>query len=191
MTNLTKAERAKLELEYRECCEDWRWRDKYVLDKLGAAGVLFGLLGVALGIIPPGTHLIKLFLLMFGAFFSVVLSISVAKDTYYRDGTQELVKRLVRRLGITSSLQALDPLEGCRDIIIKSESETEKLEFPRKISIKPEESSLKIPGWLRNCLLKRQAFRWILAFYLTAFAIFIFLIVLLAVDWKAGLCLPF
>lgn len=182
MTNLTKAERAKLELEYRELCEDWRWRDKYVLDKLGVAGILFGLLGVALGTIPSTAWVIKLCLVLIGALFSFILSISIAKDTYYRDGTEKLLRRLSAQLGIRSSLRALVSLEDVED-----------LEFTRKIEIKRDKYSLRLPKWfkwLQNPLLNRKTFRWILAFYLTAFLIFISLFILILVNWIGGLNLP-
>jgi len=177
------AEEAKLEIEYSQCCQDWRWRDKYVLDKLGAAGILFGLLGVALGTLPPGTHLIKLCLLLIGAFFAFILSISVAKDTYYRDGTEKLLRRLAVRLGISSSLQSLKDFD---DVFLNSE----KLQFPRKIKMKPEKSSLRIPGWLRDWLLNRGTFRWILAFYLVSLVIFVSLFVLILVNWIWQVNLP-
>jgi len=184
--NQREAEEAKLEAEYRECCQDWRWRDKYVLDKLGAAGILFGLLGVALGIIPPGSHIIKLFLLLIGSFFSIILSISVAKDTYYRDGTEKLLRRLSTQLNINNSLQTLESLQGFDDGL-----NFQELQFPRKISIQRDKSSIALPKRLRDWLLNQRTFRWILAFYLGSFIIFLILIGLLLFDWIWGSCLPF
>jgi len=197
MTRLTKTERAKLELEYRELCEDWRWRDKYVLDKLSAAGILFGLIGVALGALPSTAWVIKLCLAFIGALFSFILSISVAKDTYYRDGTEELLRRLSIKLGISGSLQNLESLK-----VFLDDRDRPFSEFPRKIKIKEEESSLKIPGWLRDCLpeqltfwlrdclLKQSTFKWILAFYLVSLVIFAGLFVLILVNSICKLNLP-
>jgi len=136
---LTEAKKARLEAEYRECSEDWRLRDKYVLDKLPAAGILFGLLGVALGTLPPETHLIKVLLVLIGGLFSIVLSISVAKDTYYRDGTEKLLRHLSARLGINNSLQTLKSLEDFED-----------LQFTRKIKIKRDRYSLRLPSTASN-----------------------------------------
>jgi len=191
---LDDTERAKLEIEYRECCQDWRWRDKYVLDKLSAAGILFMLLGVALGTIPEDDYLdylIKLFLLIIGGLFCFILTISVAKDIYYRDGTQKLVEKLAAQLGIVGSLRALG---GWHNILLKSKFKSEKLQFPRKISIKPDKSSLVIrwwfPKWLRNFLLNKPTFGLILAFYLAALLIFAILIILILVNWIWKLSLP-
>lgn len=174
---LDDTERAKLELEYRECCQDWRWRDKYVLDKLGAAGILFMLLGVALGLIEEA-WVVKLGLLLIGAFFSFILSISVAKDTYYRDGTEKLLRRLSARLGISGSLKTLESLE-----------EFEDLQFTRKIKIQRDKYSLRLPSWLKwlqNPLLNQKTFQWILIFYLVSLFIFVILFVLILVSliWR-------
>ncbi|MDI6814695.1 MAG: hypothetical protein QMC90_01215 [Dehalococcoidales bacterium] len=182
---LNKVEKSLLESEYRECCEDWRWRDKYVLDKLSAAGILFMLLGVALGTVPPERPLIKLCLLLIGSLFGLILSISVAKDTYYRDGTEKLLRRLSARLGIDSSLQTLKSLEGFDDGL-----NFQELQFPRKISIQRDKSSLLLPERLRNWLLGQATFRWILAFYLGSLLIFAILFILILVNWIWGLNLP-
>lgn len=183
-----KVERSNLESEYKELCQDWRWRDKYVLDKLAAAGILFGLLGVAIGIIPPTAWAVKLFLLSIGALFSIILSISVAKDTYYRDGTEKLVRRLSARLGINSSLQTLKSLD--LKSYFNDGLNFRELQFLRKISIQRNRSSLIIPSPLRNWLLNRATFRWILAFYLVSFSIFLTLFTLILVNHTCGLNLP-
>lgn len=183
VVELDDTERAKLELEYRECIQDWRWRDKYVLDKLPAAGILFGLLGVALGMIPAGEYIIKLCLLIIGAFFAFILSISVVKDTYYRDGSEKLLRSLSARLGINSSLQTLESLEDFED-----------LQFTRKIKIQRDKYSLRLPNWLKwleNPLLNRGTFTWIFLFYFTALVIFLILIVLIVIDCIWELSLPF
>lgn len=183
--NQREAEGARLESEYRECCQDWRWRDKYVLDKLGVAGILFMLLGVALGTIPPGSYIVKLCLLIIGGLFSLILSISVAKDTYYRDGTEKLLRRLSNQLSINSSLQTLESLEGFDDGL-----NFQELQFPRKISIQRDKSSLAVPKPLRNWLLNQRTFRWILGFYLVSFAVFVILFILILVNLICGLNLP-
>lgn len=183
--NLSDSEKAKLRDEYRECCEDWRSRDKYVLDKLSAAGILFMLLGVALGTIPRESYIIKLFLLAIGGLFSLILAISVAKDTYYRDGTEKLLRRLCAQLGISSSLQILKSLKDFDDGL-----DFQDFQFPRKISIQRDKSSLVIPKRLRDWLLDRGTFKWILAFYLGSLIIFVILFILTLVNWRCGLNLP-
>jgi len=186
MTTPTETEEAKLLIEYEQLCEDWRSRDKYVLDKLGAAGILFGLLGVALGTVPSTAWFLKLSLVSIGAFFSLILSISIAKDTYYRDGTEKLLRYLSAQLGISGYLQNTKSLKDIED-----------LEFTRKIAIKLDKYSLRLPNWLKwlqNPLLQAKTFKWILAFYLVSFFIFVILFILIVVDawiyWRYGLKLP-
>jgi len=181
---LNKVERSKLESEYKELCQDWRWRDKYVLDKLPSAGILFTILGVAVFYIPSTLWWVKLCLLSIGSLYSIVLSISVAKDTHYRDGTEKLLIRLSTRLGINSSLQTLKSLDFDDGLNF------EELQCPRKISIQRDKSSLRVPKRLRNWLLNRGAFRWILAFYLVSLSIFLTLFILILVNYTCGLNLP-
>ncbi len=186
---LNEIERSTLEGEYRELCHDWWQRDKNVLDKLPAAGILFGLLGVAVAYISPTLWLIKLALLSIGSLYSMVLSISIAKDIYLRDGTEKLLRRLSDRLGLNNLLQSL-----------KSDSDNglnlQELQFPRKIRIQRDKSTLKLWGptalqvRLKNWLLNQVTFRWILAFYLLSFSFFGTLIVLILIKQKFGCNLP-
>lgn len=182
---LTEETKSKLEREYPELCQDWRWRDKYVLDKLPTAGILFTLLGIAIYYIPPTLWWLKLCLLTLGSLYAIVLSISVAKDTYYRDGTEKLLRRLIAQLGIHSSLRALYLMSRINDGLYLRE-----LRFPRKISIQRDKSSIRLPQRLRNWLLDRKTFRWILAFYLVSFSIFLTLFILILVNRICGLNLP-
>ena len=177
----------RLENEYSELCNDWWQRDKSVLDKLSAASILFGLLGWAVATVPPDRLLIKVVLLVAGAIFSLVLCISVAKDTLYRDGTEALLKRLAAKLHITDSLKGLaDPSAGSDDGL-----DFGKLQFPRKVRIPPDESSLKaFPLWLGKWFQKQPTFKWILVFFMVAFLIFVILLILVLVNWGCGLNLP-
>ncbi|OGN90840.1 MAG: hypothetical protein A2158_05135 [Chloroflexi bacterium RBG_13_46_14] len=183
----TKEERQLLEIEYREACQDWRQRDKYVLDKLGISGLLFGIIGISFGTIGDGQEIIKLCLLFVGTFFSFMLAVSVAKDTYYRDGTEYLVKALATRLGIPEYLRNLKSLER---LLYADKKSKETLDFPRKVRIKRDLSSVKIGFRLRDGLLDRQTFSWILAFYLGSCLIFINLIVIILVKWILKMDLP-
>ena len=182
---LNEVERSKLESEYRECCEDWRRRDKYVLDKLFAAGIVFMSLGVALGATPPDRSLIRLVVLFVGNLFWLVLVISTVKDMYYRDGTEKLLRRLSAQLSINSSLQALESLKSFDDGL-----DFQGLRFPRKISIQRDKSSILLPKRVRNWLLDQATFRWILAFYLGSLSIFVILFMLILVNYIWGLNLP-
>lgn len=182
-----------LENEYRELCNDWWQRDKAVLEKLSAASILFGLLGLAVASIPPDRPLIKVVLLFAGALFSVVLCISVAKDTLYRDGTQALLTRLAAKLHITNSLKDLAFLtDADHPVGFDDGLDFQELQFPRKVKIwsyKPF-SPRVFPGWLVNWIQKQSTFKWILAFYMVAVGIFVILLILVLVNWICCLNLP-
>lgn len=186
---MTQVEDQKeLEIEYKELCEDWRCRDKYVLDKLGTAGILFALLGLAVGQIPDENPFLKLLLLFLGGLLSLVLAISVAKDTYYRDGTQEFVKSIARRLKITDSLGSLEDTP-----ILEKQY---PLEMPRKISIDVDEyvqlprKSPKLLKGLHKWLLHRNTFAWILWFYVALMLFFLGLFIAILIEWKFEWNLP-
>ncbi len=172
-----------IKIEYELLSEDWCLRDKYVLDKLGASGVLFGLVGVALGTVGQNLWAVKLCLLFIGAYFSLVLSISVAKDTYYRDGTEQLLRFLSKELGISNTLKEMQDKEGFPDSLKKA-----NLQFTRKINMESEQSSLKNMGWLINWLVKRNTFGWILRFYIFTFLVFTVLFITIICeqiwDWE-------
>ena len=187
-----EVEERRLENEYLELCKDWWQRDRYVIDKLSAAGILFGILALAVGNIPPDRPLIKLFLLFAGALFSVILCISVAKDTLYRDGTEALLTRLAAKLRITNSLKDLEHLRDSEPPVGFDDGlDFQELRFPRKIKISSDHSSLRVfPGRLRNWFQKRATFKWILSFYIVSFGIFVILFVLVLLNWIYGLNLP-
>lgn len=99
----------RLEIEYQELGLDWRQRDKNVLDKLMGAGILFAILGIAAVTLPTTLAWLKIVLLLIGAFFSIILCISVTKDILYRDGSEKILIFLANKLKISDSLRDL----GC------------------------------------------------------------------------------
>lgn len=170
-------DKEKLEIEYKELCQDWRSRDKHVLDKLSVTGILFALLG------------------FIGTFFSLILSISIFKDIYYREGTEKLLICLSKHLCIEKSLHNLN-YQKC----LKLESQQyfkNDLKFPRKIKIdlekvfksskitKSEEplESLVFPKRLKIILSNRTTFNWIFYFYFASFFIFLFVTLKILYDW--------
>lgn len=175
-----------LEMEYRELCSDWRQRDAYVLNKLSGAGILFSLIGLALANLNDDQYLIKLVLAGAGAFFSLILTISVTKDTRYRDGTEALIRLVGSKLGIPQALAALKD-----DPIAQNKITVTNLDIPRKVKVPLRQTSLvKGPRCLMNWLDRRTTFRWILSFYLLCCLAFIALFVLVLVDTFSGVTLP-
>ena len=178
--NLDPKERELLKIEYKELCQDWRTRDKYVLDKLGIIGILFALLGLAIAGISEDQHLIRLSLALIGVFFTLVLSISVFKDIYYRDGTQKLLKCLSGYMGIKSVLEE----SGCQPEILSD------LLFSRKIKVNLKDTSLeslRMPGGFKENLRKQDTFKWIFCFYLACFIVFLIITTIIFYDWVDNL----
>ncbi len=153
-------ETERLLIEYKELCQDWRMRDKYVLDKLGIASILFALLGFAMATIPEEKYLIRLLLLSLGAFLSFILCISIFKDIYYRDSTETLLECLGEYLCIKGSLLKM----GCQ-----KEFEDD-LKFPRKVRLKT--SPTRFPRILEKIFRNRHTFKWVFYFYFIVFVVF-------------------
>ena len=182
--HLDPEERELLKIEYKELCQDWRMRDKYVHDKLGMVGVLFALLGLAIAGISRDQHLIRLLLALMGVFFTLVVSISVFKDIYYRDGTQRLLECLSSYMGIEGLLKELE----CQT---KIDSD---LRFSRKIKVEVKNTSLKtlrMPGGLKEILSKKDTFKWIFCFYLACLTVFLFLAIVVFHGWANNLIWTF
>lgn len=150
----------RLECEYIELCKDWRSRDKYVLDKLSATGILFVLLGLAMATVPQDDYLTRFILGFMGTLFSFILCLSIYKDIYYRDGTEKLIKCLSEWLGVRYSLHII----GC------SNGYENKLKFTRKV--RKEEGH-----WLGKIFRGLPTFWSFLFFYVVLFLIFLIFLI--------------
>ena len=89
------------EIEYNECSEDWRNRDRLIWATLPVAVTVSSvIIGVAYGSIPNSELEIRLLVLLMGGAFAVVMLISLVKHRYYQEGSEEQIKRLQFRLHI-------------------------------------------------------------------------------------------
>ena len=89
------------EIEYNECSEDWRNRDRLIWATLPVAVTVSGvIIGVAYGYIPDSELMIRLLVLLMGGAFAIVMLISLVKHRYYQEGSEEQIKRLQFRLHI-------------------------------------------------------------------------------------------
>ena len=189
-TAFDENEKRLLEYEYRELNADWRMRDGYVLTKLGGAGIIFSLLGLAVANLGPDQWGIKVILAAAGAFYSMILCISVAKDVHFRDSTGALLKHITRRLDIIGSIKKD---LGADEPVTKA---MEKLDITRKLSIALEHTSLKkacaFPPykWMIMIIDKQTTFLWILSFYVFSFLAFLSLFIMIFVDRFSGIHLP-
>lgn len=155
----------RLECEYIELCKDWRSRDKYVLDKLSATGILFVLLGLAMATVPQDDYLTRFILGFMGTFFSFILCLSIYKDIYYRDSTEKLIKCLSEWLGVGYSLHII----GC------SSGYENELKFTRKVRKKEGH-------WIGKIFRGPSTFWVLLFFYVVLFLIFLIFLILTLVT---------
>ena len=116
-----------LNLEFTELCKDWRMRDKHVLDKLKGSYIFFTLIGLAIATTSGENYFARLLLALMGFYLALVFTISVFKDIYYRDGTENLLIHLFNCLKMRSGSENVFHNLG---YIIGS-----NLEFPRKINV--------------------------------------------------------
>ncbi|GEM_PF-5775898 len=77
--------------EYRQLSADWRMRDDYIQTKFIRSAFVYSLLGVAIGWLSGKTQaqwpfLIGIFIL--ASAYTMIMLVSVIKDTYYRKGTE-------------------------------------------------------------------------------------------------------
>lgn len=89
------------EVEYKECSEDWRHRDRLIWATLPvAATVAAVIVGVAYGQILDDNLWIRLGLLVIGVFLTVVMLISLIRHRMYQEGSQEQIRSLQVQLNI-------------------------------------------------------------------------------------------
>jgi hypothetical protein len=89
------------EIEYKECSEDWRNRDRLIWATLPVAATVAGVIvGVAYGQIPDDKLWIRLCLLLLGVFLTLVMLISLIKHRFFQQGSEEQIQSLQKRLKI-------------------------------------------------------------------------------------------
>jgi hypothetical protein len=145
--------------EYRQLCEDFRMRDKYVLDKFIGVSFVSSLIGFAYTQVSSDCLFIEPCLLFIGALFSLIAAISVKKDTYYRYGSANVLKDLSNYLKINYYIN---------NVIIKKKYENKNINSLRWI---------KLDKGSENWFIKQTTFKWIFSFYLIIFFMFVSLFI--------------
>ena len=186
-----RAEKELLLMEYQQLCEDWRQRDRYLIEKLIAAGILFGLLGVAFKDTP--NWLVQLALMAIGGFFAFICMMSTINDLKYRDGTEQLIRAISDKLELHVLFNKLGDLKNnIKPLENKTPVDPEKatiknpliFQFLRKVAVDPKKSTIKNPPWLINGLREQPTFRYIFWFYVFSMVCFIvFFITILVGHW--------
>ena len=89
------------EVEYKECSEDWRHRDRLIWATLPVAATVGAVtVGVAYGQIPYFQHEFRFCLLFIGVVLTFVMLISLIKHRFYQQGSEQQIRSLQVRLKI-------------------------------------------------------------------------------------------
>lgn len=148
--------------EYEQLCEIWRQRDRYVMEKVSH---LFLLTSITIGsawLVPRDSYsplevtAIRALLFFWGAMMSFVLNVSITRDTYYRDGTEEVIVSLLREAKGDLRNSAVAEIY---DAALQSES------FPQKLRMNSDDwlgTAAGRPGRLGP----RRIDKWIAALFI-------------------------
>jgi uncharacterized membrane protein len=91
------------EIEYKECSEDWRHRDRLIWATLPVAATVGAVtIGVAYGQIPYCKPELRFWILLIGVVLAFVLLISLIRHRMYQEGSQEQIRSLQVQLNIRS-----------------------------------------------------------------------------------------
>lgn len=88
-------------IEYKECSEDWRNRDRLIWATLPVAATVGGVIvGVAYGQIPYCKPELRFWILLIGVILTSVMLISLLKHRLFQEGSREQIESLQVRLNI-------------------------------------------------------------------------------------------
>jgi hypothetical protein len=83
------------EVEYKECSEDWRHRDRLIWATLPVAATVGGVIvGVAYGQIPYCKPELRFWILLIGVILTSVMLISLLKHRLFQEGSREQMRSL-------------------------------------------------------------------------------------------------
>ena len=92
---------SRREVEYKECSEDWRHRDRLVWATLPVAATVGAMtVGVAYGQISYFQHEFRFCLLFSGVVLTLVMLISSIKHRFYQQNSEQQIRSLQVRLKI-------------------------------------------------------------------------------------------
>ena len=89
-----------IEIEYKECSEDWRNRDRMIWATFPVIVTVSSvILGIAYGYITSNDLLwIRLLILLIGFLFCFVLLVLLVKHRYYQEGSEEMMLNLLKNV---------------------------------------------------------------------------------------------
>jgi len=156
------------EIEYKECSEDWRHRDRLIWATLPIEATAGGVIvGIAYGQIPDDKLWIRLCLLLIGVVLTLVMLISLIRHRMFQEGSQEQIRSLQVQLNIRGWYRS------------------PRIHPPRRFKLWDITGSKKIDAALTDWASqeKRSGFKWMVRGTLLIMAIQLALVILTAVQW--------
>jgi hypothetical protein len=153
------------EIEYKECSEDWRNRDRLIWATLPIAATIDGVLvGVAYGYIQHNKPM-RFFILLIGVVLTLVMLISLVRHRMFQQGSEEQIRLLQEKLNI------------------KGWDRRPRIHYPchfEPLGIIPSKKFKKIDAALTNWASqeKRSGFRWMVRGTLVVMVILVALAIL-------------
>ena len=154
------------EIEYKECSEDWRHRDRLIWAALPIAATAGGVIvGIAYGQIPDDKLLIRFFTLVVGVILTSVMLISLIRHCMYQKGSEEQIQLLQEQLKI----------EGWDG--------NPRKHRPCQFELEDITGGKKIDAALTDWARRGSGFKWMVRGTLLIMAIQLALVILTAVQW--------
>jgi hypothetical protein len=155
------------EIEYKECSEDWRHRDRLIWATLPIAATAGGVIvGIAYGQIPDDKLPIRFFTLVVGVILTSVMLISLIRHRMFQEGSGEQIQSLQEQLKI------------------KDWDKSPRIHRPCDFKLQGiicEKFDAKLTSWASQE--KRSGFKWMVRGTLLIMAIQLALVILTAVQW--------
>lgn len=155
------------ELEYKECSEDWRHRDRLIWATLAGVATVAGVIvGVAYGQSLDDNLGVRFWILFIGVILTLVMLISLIRHRMYQEGSEQQIQ----------SLRV--PLK-----IIKGWDRKPRIHPPRRFKLWDITPSKKIDAALTSWAMRSGGFKWMVRGTLVVMLILAGLAIHTMVQW--------
>ena len=154
------------EVEYKECSEDWRHRDRLIWATLPIAATAGSVIvGIAYGQIPDDKLPIRFFTLVVGVILTIVMLVSLIRHRLYQEGSQEQIRSLQVQLNI------------------RGWGRSPRIHPPRRFRLWDITGSKKIDAALTSWARRSGGFKWMLRGTLVVTTVLVILAIQTVVQW--------